>query len=66
MKYIILLDTIEHRFEVSDEVAEQFDKMRREDGVFDKDFLSENNQLKQDETIEHYDFVLNTFENFNG
>lgn len=63
MKKIILLDTIEHRFEVSDEVAEQFEKDKIERGVIDcnsVDFLSKNNHYPE-ETIEHQDYVLNTF-----
>jgi hypothetical protein len=67
MKKIILLDTVEHRFEVTDDVAEQFEKDKLERGIIDStlmEFLSENNRLSElsEETIEHNDYVLNTFE----
>jgi hypothetical protein len=65
MMNLILLDTVEHRFEVTDDVAEQFFKDKKNSrGKIDStlvEFLSENNRLSE-ETIEHNDYVLNTFE----
>ena len=69
MKHIILLETVETRYVVDDEIGKKFLKMKEEHGCYEPDFLMESiegeyKDPRYKEVVHHSDYQLNTYEDY--
>ena len=67
MKHIILLETVETRYVVDDEIGEKFLKDKEEHGCYDPDVLmksieGEYKEPRFQEEVHHGQHILNTYE----